>query len=342
MILNSAGGKGVGKKGNSVFYINHGVQIEREYVSEVSNPSTSSQVAQRSRFALASQISVAMADAIAIPRKQLQSPRNQFVKVNMPYIYGQSGGATVDYASLQLTRGTFDIPNIKVERHGTPAVLRCSLTDTCAGKLSRVVYNLFHKNADATLTLVQSVIAEANDNDPNFFALTDNIEGDVVVLAYGMVDTNEKATARYSSYNIAAGTTLANLIATRSLKESDYRMSRTVSAVMFDGSTESEDVPSGNYLLEVSAVGLGNVSVTVGAENPIVGTNLRIPVTKGATVSILATAVTQGNERGVFDAFYLEGMQMPYSELDTLPLRVNRNFALVAKFNTVVQGGGLE
>ena len=58
MKIYSLDGKGSGKVGGSVYYVNRGVQVRREYTAAVTNPSTDAQVGQRSRFKLASQVSL--------------------------------------------------------------------------------------------------------------------------------------------------------------------------------------------------------------------------------------------------------------------------------------------
>lgn len=103
-------GKGSGKLGNSVFSIDSGVQIMKEYNPEVKNPRTERQVAQRSKFKLMSQIAAALAPAIAIKREKLVSARNQFIGKNLELVEWNQDTASVALPNLSLTLGNSVCP----------------------------------------------------------------------------------------------------------------------------------------------------------------------------------------------------------------------------------------
>ena len=63
--------KGSGKLGNIVCSTVAGETIARDYNPEVSNPNTETQVAQRAKFKLMSQLSSVMAPVIAIPKEEI-------------------------------------------------------------------------------------------------------------------------------------------------------------------------------------------------------------------------------------------------------------------------------
>ena len=75
--------KGKGKLGNIVCSTIAGETIARDYNPEVSNPNTESQVEQRAKFKLMSQLGSIMAPVIAIAKVKNQSSRNLFVRKNM-------------------------------------------------------------------------------------------------------------------------------------------------------------------------------------------------------------------------------------------------------------------
>ena len=80
MKLSGIAGTGSGKLGSQVYASVAGEQIVRNYQPKVSNPNTTKQVNQRSRFKLMSQLSAAMASVIVIPKEGMRSSRNLFSK----------------------------------------------------------------------------------------------------------------------------------------------------------------------------------------------------------------------------------------------------------------------
>lgn len=226
MRKNSAGGKGWGKKGDSVFVINHGVQIEREYNSKVSNPSTSAQVGQRARFKLASQVSAALENVIVIPRKGILSPRNRFVKRNMPFFYGGVDGAQVTYENLQLTLGSNGIPAIVVERTQR-GQLELHLKEPVNLSVSHVAYSIFRKTDEELLQLTASVVVQVEGANVDANVSIEDPGGDIVIYAYGYRLKNARAKAKYDNYRVSNATDMATLIANRRLELSDVTFSAT-------------------------------------------------------------------------------------------------------------------
>lgn len=106
MKLNGILGKGSGKLGSSVFAINSGEQIVREYTPRVSNPRTNAQVAQRARFKLLSQLAVIFASYNAFKKDGLVSKRNQFVSANMNAVTYADNEAKVNLLDIVLSNGS--------------------------------------------------------------------------------------------------------------------------------------------------------------------------------------------------------------------------------------------
>lgn len=122
-----------GRVGGSVFQINHGVTVEKQYQPIVNNPSTNLQVAQRAKMKLMSQLSAIFADELApFGRQGLMSPRNLFVKdmFNRNAVTYANGQAVVNPANIQLTPGV-------VEMLGELTVTRTETTTTVTGAVGR-------------------------------------------------------------------------------------------------------------------------------------------------------------------------------------------------------------
>jgi hypothetical protein len=337
MIRYGLDGKGKGKKGSSVFSINHGVQIEREYNGSVSNPSTPDQVSQRSRFALASQVSAAMEPVIVIPRKGMQSPRNRFVKRNMGFFYGDSNGAQVTYENLQITAGASPLPAIFVGRSGGNE-LEIQLQDRADQLYTHVCYCVFKRNDNGTLYYVYSVIVERGQQDGEFWYSGEELNGDIFVFAYGFKAKNAKAKAKYSRYNIENGKDFASLLATRVLEPNDFMFSETRGATLPAGASEIITPGESQVMLYLTLWNPGNVALKVNnVSTPIAETGGNaIPL--GATVELTASDASTPAMNYIFDGWYNNGEQEPISTNRTLTLTANTMLDIVAKFRAEPPG----
>lgn len=98
-----------GKLGNTVFRQRYGQTIAAQYQPNVENRRTTSQVDQRAKFKLLTQLSSVLEPVIAIPRQGAVSGRNQFVSINQQYVGTQEiAGVTTAEIKLQeikLTKG---------------------------------------------------------------------------------------------------------------------------------------------------------------------------------------------------------------------------------------------
>lgn len=227
MKLSGLTGTGVGKLGNVVFSVNAGVQIVREYNSNVSNPSTMAQVNQRARMKLLAQLACAVSSAIAIPKQGLVSARNQFISANFPLTTSVNGTATIDMDGLQLTKGTLPLPSLVVVRNESNQI-QASLLNSVSQFVNRVIYVAYARLADGTLMLLDSKIADVPGDNGTFPVTMDNSNGQVFVYAYGMIDADAAASAKYANYKVENGEDIAYLIARRTISESDYIFTKTV------------------------------------------------------------------------------------------------------------------
>lgn len=325
MIVYSSDGKGRGKLGSSVYLINHGVQIKREYTGAVSNPSTPAQVSQRARFKLASQVSAALEPVIVIPRKGIRSPRNLFVQKNMGYFYGNVEGAYVSYENLQITAGGTALPGIVINRPGS-GNMTIALEDAAVQYVSHVVYCIYKKQGDGSLLYWDSIVVEGDEDNDAFMTSMQSISGDLVVYAYGFKGRNASAKAKYSSYNVTSGLDVAQLVANRVMEAKDYMFTATRGASVTTGETGNPQPGAGNVMLYITSPNGGSVSVKIDDENPINITTGSVPVRIGSVVQLTATppngwAFYAWRENGQQNAFaYTNPLSFTMTEMrDILP-----------------------
>ena len=334
MKLDSINGKGTGKSGSKVYYVNRGVQIERAYTSEVHNPNSPAQVDQRSRFKLASQVSAAMAPVIAIPRKGILSPRNRFVKRNMGFFYANGEGADVQFEGLQITLGYVPCPQVGIRRITT--TMMCFLYTEPSKDIARVIYCAFKKDNEGRLVYMGSTISDTRDGREFYFdAQMPNVEGNIVVYAYGMRDNSAKASAKYQSYNIQSGEDIAKLVATRKINYVDFSFTSTNSATLGANETETTEQTAGTVAIELWTNNGSNLEVTVGTAQPVSISDGSVSVRINDTISIVASPVTGWT----FEGFFNNGEQEPISTAYTLTFTGSVNRRIVARYR---YGSGLE
>lgn len=231
MKLHGITGTGSGKLGSSVFSVTAGEQVVRQYQPVVTNPSTESQVNNRARLKLLSQLSAVMADVIAIPRAGALSPRNIFVSDNYPISSAENGAATIDLAKIALTKGGMQIPAVVAERDGDTAI-NVALAAKADQLVARVIYIAFYRNNVGELQLLDSAVVETAGAEGTFPYVFPYMSQDVIVYAYGIFDKNSKATAKFGNYGVENGTQVASLIADRKVSESDYLITKTQGVVL--------------------------------------------------------------------------------------------------------------
>lgn len=328
MIVNGINGKGYGKSGSKVYSINHGVMIEREYNSRVSNPSTSGQVTQRSRFKLASQVSAAMAPVIVIPRKGIQSPRNLFVKKNIGYFYGSVDGASVSYESLQITPGCVGLPAVKIQRQAAGHVV-LELASSVLNAFDQVVYNVFKKDQDNQLILWDSAVVDITSSNSMGSVEVTQYDGDLFVYAYGLRIKNPAARALYGNLQVESGLDVARLVANRTLELNNFQFSITRCSSIAAG--EQENVLPDDDQVVIYAKGATGGSVTGEGLS-----NGKIICDNGDHITL--TAVPDSG--WIFYGWHNNGQQSFFSTTSPLTIVANENRDIIASF--MYTGGGLE
>ena len=217
-----------GKLADTVMAVRNGEQIARKYQPIVSNPSTPAQVAQRAKLKLLSQLSAVMAPVIAMPRNGNMSSRNLFTKVNFPLTTFDSDTASIDLDHVQLTSSVVALPPVYTER--TLSSFGASLlipAGSPAPDFSRVVYTLFEKQSDQKLRYVTSVVVNEPGAGGAFPATLPIINNEAVVLVYGVRDNTEAARVVFGNLEAPTAVDIANLVTTRTLRESDITLSET-------------------------------------------------------------------------------------------------------------------
>ena len=329
-------GKTTGKIGLIVFSTSGGETIAREYNPHVANPNTMSQINQRARMKLMSQLSAALAPVIAMRKEGLTSARNKFVQRNFDASYASDGVAQISYENVQLTSGNAGLPQVKwlLDASADVPVIECYFSDEPSANISRVVWCLFRKTDEGKLEFVSSAIATQRSGQiAGRYFLTDfsgvsvvsgqeQLGVDYVIYAYGMSDTSESATARYGNLNVQSATDIARLVATRSISFEDYQFTQTRGATAPRGDAASQDVPAGSARVYVTALGTGG-TVSGGGVFQI-----------GSTVQVTATPASGY----VFDRWIYNGTNTTASTSANYSFTLNEQTDLVAVF--AADGGG--
>lgn len=328
MKLFAHNGKGTGKLGGSVYVINHGVQIEREYNGVISNPSTVPQVSQRSRFKLASQVSAALAPVIAIPRKGIQSPRNLFVKRNIGYFYGGPDGAQVTYENLQITQGCIGLPGFRAARE-LENHITLSMQDSVLASCDHVIYCVFKKTSEEQLQLMQSVVVPIDDTNPDAIIDVNDVAGNLVFYAYGIRLKNARARATYGNYQVQTGVDFAKLIANRTIEMSDVQFTQTRGTSLGQGDEESIAPGADEVIFYIGTNGWGrvNAKINTGEEQPVENGYIRVNI--GDVVYLTAIAV----EGHGFKGWYNNGEQTPFATTAQLTIVASEMRDIIARWN---------
>ena len=328
-------GTGRGKLGSSVFSVNSGQQIVRQYQPVVANPNTVAQVNQRARLKLASQLAAAYAPVIAMPKQGLVSTRNQFIKKNMDAISAQGGTAQVTYENLQLTNGNVGLPSVIATRSSADGI-QVSLSESAASAVSRVVYVLFKKTTENQLQLVGSQIIEEAGDAGTFPATFTYDAGDIAIYAYGMRDMSASATAKYRNYEVQSGTDVARLFTTRNLSQSDISLTQTRGNTMFSGSNETTSAGDGQFMVYAAAQGNGNIIIMNGDDELTQGASVRVAVAEGTALTL--SAIASGDAE--FDGWYSNDGQSSarLSSDEDYAVVVDGNLDLIARFNSGLPG----
>ena len=327
-------GKGTGKLGGSVYVISHGVQVKREYHGAISNPSSDPQVAQRSRFKLASQVSASLAPVIVIPRKGLQSPRNIWTKKNIRFFYGSPEGAQVTFENLQITPGSIGLPALQLARNGQNTIT-FGMAESLVGAIDHVVYSCFKKMDDDSLLLMTSVVVDVTADNDGAVVEIDDPRGELVVYAYGIREKNAKARAIYGNYKIESGQDIAKLVANRTIETDNFQFTQTRGTSIGANQSESVSPEAGKVLLYLTTHGNGTISAVVNGGNAIIVSDDVLQVPIGASVRLTA----QPQSGWGFNAWFNNGDQTPLTNVSVYTFTMNGMRDIIASF---YDAGGLE
>lgn len=318
-------GKTTGKIGSIVFSTSGGETIAREYNPHVANPSTMAQVNQRARLKLMSQLSACLATSIVMQKDGLISRRNKFTKRNMPACYASNGTAQITYENVQLTEGSLGLPQIiaSIETNAETGVeeLHVSLASHAAINVARVVYSIYQKTDEGKLQLLYSAISESASATGSLFGITTEaaaFEGkELVIYAYGMIDTSEKATANFGNLNVQNGTDIAVLVANRAISYEDYQFTQTRGATLGANGDPITPTPSGSVRVYATALGEGGTVSGAGTYEV------------GASVTLTATA----NSGYTFRAWLRNGTNVVLSSANPWTFSAESQVDAVAAFD---------
>jgi hypothetical protein len=312
-------GKVSGKLGAVVFSSSGGETVTREYNPNVANPSTGAQVNQRARMKLMSQLAAVFAPVLALKRVGNKTPRNEWIKRNFGLSIATDGQAQISYENIQLTSGTTALPQIVYEQNAQTNAYALSLQDDSSLIVDRVVWVIYRKTADSTLQLVEShIVNDAGAGGK--FALEITLNDNYIVYAYGMRDTNAKATAKYYNYSVTTANDLAQLIASRQIDAADYQLTKTRGTTIVSGEPVPP-TPSNEVRLFVTA--------TEGGTATGAGT-----FTIGDTVEVVATPnPPHGDYIYSFNGWYDNTTQQLLSTDSTYSFEIFEDTDLIASFN---------
>lgn len=213
-----------GKLSDTVMSVRNGEQIVRKYQPIVANPKSEAQTAIRARLKLMSQLSAVMAPVIAIRREGPVSSRNLFSKYNFPATSFAEGAATVTLTAIKITRSVVNLPAVNAVRES--ATLTLSLAQGVTD-LNRVVYAAFSKQADGTLRYAGSTVVTDGGDDGRFVGVLVVGTTAAVVYAYGIRDNTEAARVAFGNLQVLTAETVAKIIVTRTLIETDVTLTET-------------------------------------------------------------------------------------------------------------------
>lgn len=189
-------GKGSGKLGSSVFAINSGEQIVREYNPRVSNPKTEAQVTQRAKFKLLSQLGTIFSGVYGFKKMGLTSARNQFVSVNMSAVSATADGANANLTELLIAKGKKVLGGLICETLEGGKVSAKVKNDDIT-KLSGVIFAFFQVDENNEMKLVSRQLVTETDGQGFYNAENVNLVPAYAVYAYGIRYDSNAASQLY-------------------------------------------------------------------------------------------------------------------------------------------------
>lgn len=216
-----------GRLAGSVFAVRYGETIERAYQPVVTNPNTPAQIEVRAKMKLATQLASVVAPVIAIRRNGAQSARNLFIKTNYPSVVYSQGSADIPLLNIQLTKSVVALPSLSLTRSGEDVTARLSRPDR---ELDKVVYVTLVKESDQKLRMLDSIVVSEPGANADFQTSLRTTALEAVVLAYGIRLNTDSARVVFGDMIAPTAETVAKVITTSSLQESDLTVTETVGA----------------------------------------------------------------------------------------------------------------
>ena len=252
--------KGSGKLGNIVCSTVAGETIARDYNPEVANPNTETQVAQRAKFKLMSQLSSVMAPIIAIPRIKSQSSRNLFVKKNMPAAIFDDVEASINLNKVQLTDSSLGLDTIGCDRSsGTKCV--CGIYGNQPLGIKGAVYCIFTKDDAGNLSLHDSAVVTENDPSERWIAELNYTAAEIVVYGYALIGSEEAMSAAFGNMQAITAEQVAKVITSTGAKGAALRPTKTKGFTMPVGVDDAEsDDDDGKVRLSINITGQGSAT----------------------------------------------------------------------------------
>ena len=270
--------KGSGKLGATVFAVNSGVQIAREYQPKVANPNTEAQQDTRARFKLMSQLSAVMAPVIAIKKDGLKTARNQFQSINFDIVEYENENASIDLNKVQLTKSNRSFAGFNADRTGGTAIA-VELDASMAASADRIVYIAYEKQQDGTLSLLGSKVCATPGADGKFADTLPYSNKAVVLYAYAIKDTNESVTAKFGNLIAPSAEKVAKLLVSSSENMNAVNLTKTAGLTMNEGTNTADSntvvpdevtvtmTPNAHATLTGAGVYPGGSQVTIEAKN---------------------------------------------------------------------------
>ena len=218
-----------GKLADTVMSVRNGEQIARKYQPVVYNPSTEAQIETRAKFKALSQLSAVLGPVIPIRRNGMVSARNIFTSKNFPNVTFAEDTATVNLSAVQLTASNVALPSITATRDAEDDTTINTLI-TAPGDYDAVMYIAVTKNADGKLNVAGSVLSTVRETPGvGYFVgeLATNSHEEAFVYAYGIRYNSDHSRVVFGNLTSASAATVATLLASSALVESDVTLSET-------------------------------------------------------------------------------------------------------------------
>ena len=252
--------KGSGKLGNIVCSTVAGETIARDYNPEVSNPNTETQVEQRAKFKLMSQLSSIMAPVIAIPKDKNQSSRNLFVRKNMGATVFDGVQAAINLHRVQLTNGNTNIDTFGCDR-SSHVHCSCYYSGSELVGMAGMVYCIFTKDDAGNLQLFDSAVVTENTEHEDWGADLKYTDAEIVLYAYALIGDGDKAKAAFGNLEAPTAESVAKLLVSSSVAASTIKTTKTKGFTMPVGIEDGEwSEDDGKVRLSITITGPGTAS----------------------------------------------------------------------------------